>query len=200
MLKETILLIVFSLYVPSCSASCLVTRPVSGGRLNADVNDAKVRAAADFAIGQLYGQRDYVIVRAQTQIVAGKNYFLIVQFQDTEEKCEITVYDRFGDKSIASNTCIAIEISGGISDVDVNEPGVIAASNFIVDKFSFGLTTKNYKLDSAKQQVVAGIKYYLKYIFTDNTDNPPYGGSCEVEVIRQSWMEQIYTVESINCV
>jgi hypothetical protein len=195
MLKETILLIVFSLYVPSCSASCLVTRPVSGGRLNADVNDAKVRAAADFAIGQLYGQRDYVIVRAQTQIVAGKNYFLIVQFQDTEEKCEITVYDRFGDKSITSNTCIAIVFRGGISDVDVNDPGVIAASKFIVDNDV--IIAKNYKLDSAKQQVVAGIKYYLKYILSDN---PPYGGSCEVEVIRQSWMEQIYTVESINCV
>jgi len=197
MLKETILLTVFSLYVSSCSASCLVTIPVNGGRLNADVNDAKVREAADFAVSQLYGERVYVIVRAQTQIVAGKNYFLTVQFPDTEEKCEIAVYDRFGDKSITSNTCIAVEISGGISDVDVNDPGVIAASNFIVDNVSFGLTTKNYKLDSAKQQVVAGIKYYLKYIFTDN---PPYGGSCEVEVIHQSWMEQIYTVESINCV
>jgi hypothetical protein len=197
MLKETIFFIVFSIYAYSCSAKCLTNSLTIGGRQNADINDANVISAAQFAINQLYGSRDYVIISAQTQIVAGENYFLTVKFPDTGEKCEITVYDRFGDKSITSNTCSAIEISGGISDVDVNDPGVIAASNYIVDNVSFGLSTKNYILDSAKQQVVAGVKYYLKYIFPDN---PPYGGSCEVEVIHQSWMEQIYTVESISCV
>jgi hypothetical protein len=58
MLKETILLIVFSLFVSSCSATCLVTIPLVGGRLNLDVNDAKVRATADYAISELYDQRE----------------------------------------------------------------------------------------------------------------------------------------------
>jgi hypothetical protein len=106
MLKGIIFFIVFLIYASTCSgAKCLPIRPIAGGIQTADVKDANVIAAADFAINQLYGSRNYVVVSAKKQIVAGKNYFLTVQFLDNGEECQIRVYDRFGNKSITSNTC-----------------------------------------------------------------------------------------------
>jgi hypothetical protein len=192
MLKEIIVFVIGSLYVASCSAKCPVTIPVDGGRVNADVNDPDVKAAADFAIGQLYGQRDYLIVSAHTQIVAGQNYFLVIQFPDSGEECQITVYDNFGTMSIILNTCTPI--AGGITVADINDEDVIAASNFVINNEVLPLNFVNYELVRAKQQVVAGTAYYLSYSSSDNG-----GRSCDVTVIYQSWMEPQYKSIAIIC-
>jgi hypothetical protein len=82
---------------------------IYGGKVNRDIKDADVRDAADFAVSQLYSGRDYVLISAQ--VVAGTNFFLTVKFSDNEE-CQITVYDRFGDKSITSNTGSVVKSNG----------------------------------------------------------------------------------------
>ena len=166
---------------------------IDGGKSSVDVSDPKVIEEADFAINQLYGSRSYVLVSAQSQVVAGVNYFLTVQFPDSGEQCEITVYDRFGSKSIISNTCTGLEIDGGKSSVDVSDSGVIAASNFVIGNGGFPFPFTNYELVSAQSQIVAGIRYFLTYKFHDN------GSTCVADVIYQSWIEPQYTPVSLDC-
>jgi hypothetical protein len=130
MFKRIITFIILSIYTSTCSSVCLnkkvnngaveITKiadgitdeiVIKGGKVNRDINDADVKDAADFAVSQLYSDKDYVLISAQSQVVAGTNFFLTVKFSDNEE-CQITVYDRFGDKSITSNTCGVVDLNG----------------------------------------------------------------------------------------
>jgi predicted Zn-ribbon and HTH transcriptional regulator len=163
-----------------------------GCKSYADINDPNVIDAVQFAIVQLYDNVDYKIVSAQTQVVAGTIYFLIINLPDTGQQCQITVYDKFGDKSITSNVCTTCP--GCKSYVNVNDANVVAASNYIIAKGEFPFSFTNYRLVSAEQQIVEGVKYYLRYIFPDNGDR-----ICDVEVICQSWMQPQYSIISISC-
>jgi hypothetical protein len=157
-----------------------------------DINDPNVIAAAQFAINQLYGSVDYKIVSVQIQVVSGTNYFLIINLPNTGQQCQITVYDRFGNKSITSNICTTCP--GCKSYVNVNDTNVVAASNYVIANGPFPFSFSNYRLVNPEQQTVAGIKYYLRYIFPDN------GYSiCDVEVICESWMQPQYSIVSISC-
>ena len=204
MVKEAVFLIIFSIYISTCSGACIskttTVDVTAGGFKNADTKDSEVIAAADYAINELYGSRNYELVSAKTQVVAGKNYLLAVQFPDSGEQCEITVYDRFGPKSITSNTCSAESSTtkdltdGGLTKADINDPSVIAASDFAISNSGFGFEFTNYKLLSAEQQIVAGIAYYLTYSFPDNGDTV-----CLAEVIYQSWTQPQYIPVSVSC-
>jgi hypothetical protein len=117
---------------------------------------------------------------------------LIVQFPESGEECQITVYDNFGTMSITLNTCTPL--SGAKRSADINDEDVIAASNFVINNEVLPFNFVNYELVRTQRQVVAGIAYYLSYSSSDNG-----GRSCDVTVIYQSWMEPQYKSISISC-
>jgi len=144
---------------------------LAGGKTHVNVNDTNVVAAAQFAINKLYGSVNYVIVIAQIQVVAGINYFLTINIPNTGQQCHLTVYDKFGDKSITSHKCSSCP--GCKSYADINDPNVIAASQFAINQL-YG--SVDYKIVSAQIQVVSGTNYFL-IINLPNT-----GQQCQITV------------------
>ncbi|XP_054266067.1 uncharacterized protein LOC128988613 isoform X4 [Macrosteles quadrilineatus] len=109
----------------NCSpANSREKRALLGGKTPADVNDERVREMAQFAVAQLDAQSNSLnsqklveIKEAQTQVVAGSNYYLKLQLVETNcrkgsetneacssssnkpvQECDVVVYDRPWDK------------------------------------------------------------------------------------------------------
>eukprot|EP00762_Andalucia_godoyi_P004413 ANDGO_08158.mRNA.1 hypothetical protein len=89
-----------------------------GGRHPVDVNDEGVRAAAQFAIEQInqasnsfYKGSLHQVVSAETQVVSGLNYFLVVDMHTPQtnrhSKHEVVVYRDFsGNHKFSSHRVI----------------------------------------------------------------------------------------------
>ena len=99
--------------------------------------------------------------------------------------------------SLYATTCLAkcltttpIRTNDLISDVSVSDKDVIAAANYAINSFYKGPI--DYVLLSAKQQLVAGMKYYLNVTFPNTQEQ------CEIQLIYKNWLEQ-YTDESKTC-
>lgn len=70
-------LIAFGLFIIASSLAFAATKypmPLPGGYANADVTNAQVQEAANFAIQQLNAGTLVKIISAQSQVVAGVNY------------------------------------------------------------------------------------------------------------------------------
>ena len=97
----------------------------------------------------------------------------------------ITIY-----ASSCYSGCVTPNMPGGISRADVSDPDVIAAADFAVNFYFYPFVNQNYRLISAKQQVVAGIKYFL----TVDLD----GVECEIQIVYKPWLNQ-YSSASTTC-
>jgi hypothetical protein len=93
-----------------CSVQAMV-----GAYFPAMVNDPFVQSVADFAMSKLSDSHYQfltvpvdtlhgTVVRAQQQVVAGRNYQLLMALSNSAEDCigafQVTIYDHFGDLSI----------------------------------------------------------------------------------------------------
>jgi hypothetical protein len=86
-----------------------------GAYFPAKVNDPFVQKVADFAVKALPdSQYEFLtvpvntlhstVIRAQQQVVAGRNYKLLITLSDANDclgAFEVTIYDHFGDLSIS---------------------------------------------------------------------------------------------------
>ena len=101
--------------------------------------------------------------------------------------------------SIYASTCSAVCITqpltdGGIKDVDINDPGVIAAAynaHSLTWGGSTGYENLKYIIKGAKSQIVAGIKYYITVDYSETI-------LCDYEIIYQSWINE-YTLVAPMC-
>jgi hypothetical protein len=103
--------------------------------------------------------------------------------------------------SIYVSTCSAVclnkaVIRGGLTDADINDPGVIAAASFANNvrwEDISDIKNSQYVIQSAKSQIVTGIKYYLKIEY------PAQKLFCDFEVTYQSWVNE-YSLLSDFCI
>jgi hypothetical protein len=90
--------------------------------------------------------------------------------------------------SIYASTCSAVCITqpilpGGIIDVDINDPGVIAAA-YNANILASNPKNLEYVIKTAKSQILNGIKYYLNILYPENML------SCDYEVIYLNWINE----------
>ncbi|XP_054266042.1 uncharacterized protein LOC128988613 isoform X1 [Macrosteles quadrilineatus] len=152
----------------NCSpANSREKRALLGGKKPADVNNERVREMAQFAVAQLDAQSNSLnsqklveIKEAQTQVVAGSNYYLKLQLVETNcrkgsetneacssssnkpvQECDVVVYDRPWDKhrEMTSANCKTLTASrrrrallGGKTPADVNDERVREMAQFAV--------------------------------------------------------------------
>jgi len=91
--------------------------PMMGGYSAADVNDPSVTKAAQFAVSSGAPNSKYTfalmddtywirVIKAEQQVVAGKNYKLTIEISDENNTClgvfDVVIYDRFGDLSVTN--------------------------------------------------------------------------------------------------
>ena len=101
--------------------------------------------------------------------------------------------------SIYASTCSAVCVTqpvaeGGITDIDINDPGVISAAynahNIAWEDVS-DLKNLGFVIKSAKSQIVTGIKYYLTIVYSGTI-------LCDFEIIYLSWINQ-YSLVGNRC-
>jgi hypothetical protein len=79
-----------------------------GGYTEADPNDLHVQKAAKFAVSKSFDDNyiDFTVIDAQTQVVAGINYKLLIDVEFKDGSCRpenFVVYDHFGEYSLTSH-------------------------------------------------------------------------------------------------
>eukprot|EP00762_Andalucia_godoyi_P000412 ANDGO_03050.mRNA.1 Cystatin OS=Bitis arietans PE=1 SV=1 len=110
------LLVVFCVYVASGRSSA----GMPGGRSPADLNDPGVRAAALFAIDQInqasnsfYKGTLHEVISAETQVVAGVNYFLLLDMHTPQtnrhSKHQVVVYRDLSGNHKLSNHRVVVD-------------------------------------------------------------------------------------------
>ena len=92
--------------------------------------------------------------------------------------------------SLCYSSCVAPNMPGGSSSANINDPGVVAAADFAVNFYFYPFVNQNYRLISAKQQVVAGVKYFLTLDVN--------GVECEIQIVYKPWLNQ-YSTASSTC-
>jgi len=91
--------------------------PVYGGKKPANVNDPRVVTAAQFAatqFGTLSAPASLVLVRkAETQIVAGTNYYLLIYVQtgNTKQNYQVVVYEKLDHSYQLTSSAAANDIA-----------------------------------------------------------------------------------------
>jgi len=144
---------------------------IPGGYSPADINDAEVKDAAKFAIetlAKLYNGATLVkITAAATQVVAGLNFYLVLEINigGQSNKFDVTVFrSLFGSYELTSHHVSHPEPTqvGGFKTITPNDAGVKAAAKAAIealDKQYKGMTL--VRVSSAEVQVVSGINYHL---------------------------------------
>ncbi|XP_064602500.1 cathepsin L-like [Liolophura sinensis] len=196
----------------TCSAQILIQgEPVQlslgdqvvGGKMDADVNRKDVKEIADFATSFLSMEKNSAIslvkvVKAQTQVVAGVNYFITIQIQPAGctvdckyEECEVSIFDQewTQTRKVVNSSCKTVSPSPhpavplGSESENLEDEDVKNAVNFAVEelnKKSNSLFRANLiELQHAKKQVVAGLKYRLTFLLGDTVcrNNPSKSGT-----------------------
>ena len=86
--------------------------------------------------------------------------------------------------SIYASTCSAVCVNqqnnARISDVSVNDPGVIAAAKYLIHGEAF-------RINKAQSQIVSGIIYYISVTITIAGGNEL---DCDLRVSYKSWLNE----------
>jgi hypothetical protein len=114
MLKETIAVVILSIYASTCSALC-VTQPITGGGITVkDINESGVISAAYNAHNiawedvSYFKILKYIILSAKSQIVSGIKYYLKIEYPQESLFCDFEViYQSWINKySLVFQSCI----------------------------------------------------------------------------------------------
>lgn len=193
-------------------------RQIPGGFSEVDVNDDSVKEMAQFVTTSLSETSNsgpvtlIEVVKAETQVVAGKNYKLTLKFTDASNAepytCEAVIFDQSWTKTreLLSSTCptfkavkqaIAIEAPadppsvGGFTDIDVNDEQVQEMAKFatasLIGDSSNSVPVKLVSIVKARVQLVAGKNYEMTLQVSDGENADPY--TCEVIIFDQPWTQ-----------
>jgi hypothetical protein len=114
MLKETIAVVILSIYASTCSAFC-ITQPITGGGITVtDINDPEVIAAAYNAHNIAWDDASYFkilaynILSAKSQIVSGIKYYLKIEYPQQRLFCDFEVIHQswINQYSLVFQSCI----------------------------------------------------------------------------------------------
>lgn len=209
-----------------------------GGRKDADINEPemkrKLEELSSFALAKIAEKRasenngglssnklSYSLVRivsAQTQVVAGTNYFIKLRMKEAEckkqckiELCDLSVYvvSWLNKTELTDHECKQRQsnLLGGRMAIDAGDENALQAANFAVKHLSMKSNSLYHlrliALTNAQRQIVNGINYFLTFSMGQTkctkselldeskcqVEDETKGQKCSVTVLDQPWNE-----------